>query len=267
MSEFGLPPERSRLEVLGVSVDALSLDEINEHLVRLVERRECAIIAHHNLHSIYIFHHDRRMREFFSQADVTHIDGMAVVWLARLLGHRAGRAHRVTYADWMASLIAEAERQHWRLFYLGSDRWVGERAAAQLRRCHPALQIATHHGYFDASPGSSENAAVLAYIRRHAPHVILVGMGMPRQEHWILDNIDEMDAAVILPCGAAMDYIAGTTPTPPRWAGALGLEWLFRLAAEPRRLWPRYLLEPWFILRILLTSLLRKAFPVRSRAP
>jgi N-acetylglucosaminyldiphosphoundecaprenol N-acetyl-beta-D-mannosaminyltransferase len=72
-------------------------------------------------------------------------------------------------------------------------------------------------------------------------------MGMPRQEHWIVDHLDKLSVNVILNGGAALDYFAGVIPTPPRWAGRLGLEWLFRLMAEPRRLWFRYLVEPWFI--------------------
>ena len=76
----------------------------------------------------------------------------------------------------------------------------------------------------------------------------MVGMGMPLQEHWIAENYDKLGNAVILPCGAAIDYFAGAIPTPPRWAGRLGLEWLYRLLAEPTRLWKRYLIEPWFLL-------------------
>jgi N-acetylglucosaminyldiphosphoundecaprenol N-acetyl-beta-D-mannosaminyltransferase len=79
----------------------------------------------------------------------------------------------------------------------------------------------------------------------------MVGMGMPRQEHWIVDNFELLGPVVVLPCGAAIDYVAGEIPTPPRWAGRCGLEWLYRLAAEPGRLWKRYLIEPWFVLLLM----------------
>jgi N-acetylglucosaminyldiphosphoundecaprenol N-acetyl-beta-D-mannosaminyltransferase len=78
---------------------------------------------------------------------------------------------------------------------------------------------------------------------------------MPRQEHWIADNLDDLAANAILTAGAAMDYVAGVVPTPPRWMGSAGLEWIFRLFHEPRRLWRRYLVEPWFVLRLFAAEL------------
>jgi N-acetylglucosaminyldiphosphoundecaprenol N-acetyl-beta-D-mannosaminyltransferase len=79
---------------------------------------------------------------------------------------------------------------------------------------------------------------------------------MPRQEHWILDNLEQIQTNTILTSGACIDYVAGAVPTPPRWMGKLGLEWLYRLFSEPGRLWKRYLLEPWFVVRLLLQEIL-----------
>jgi N-acetylglucosaminyldiphosphoundecaprenol N-acetyl-beta-D-mannosaminyltransferase len=89
---------------------------------------------------------------------------------------------------------------------------------------------------------------MVATINTYKPHILLVGMGMPRQEHWIIDAFDRLDVNVVLSCGACLDYIAGVLPVAPRWMGRTGLEWLHRLASEPSRLWKRYLIEPWPIL-------------------
>jgi N-acetylglucosaminyldiphosphoundecaprenol N-acetyl-beta-D-mannosaminyltransferase len=83
----------------------------------------------------------------------------------------------------------------------------------------------------------------------------MVGMGMPRQELWIEANLNAIQANIILATGAVLDYVAGVIPTPPRWSGPLGLEWAFRLAAEPRRLASRYLIEPWTLVPIVLRNL------------
>ena len=88
---------------------------------------------------------------------------------------------------------------------------------------------------------------MLAQIRDYAPDVLMVGMGMPRQEIWIEENLKDIFATAIFCCGGLMDLVAGEIPTPPRWLGPLGLEWLFRLFSQPVRTWRRYLLEPWFI--------------------
>lgn len=240
--------------MLGISVNPLSIPQLNSLIAEAVAGKHRWIIAHHNLHSIYLYHHDLKMPAFYAKADYTHVDGMALIFLGKLLGLPLKREHRVTYADWTHPLIADAAQQGWRVFYLGSKPQVAEQGARILQQRFPNLQITTAHGYFDAHPDSQENQAVLAAINAYQPHVLMVGMSMPRQEHWILDNLDRISANVILPSGAAIDYIAGVVPTPPRWAGRWGLEWLFRLIAEPRRLWQRYLVEPWFLLRWFLAD-------------
>ncbi|MEL7354850.1 MAG: WecB/TagA/CpsF family glycosyltransferase, partial [Cyanobacteria bacterium J06560_5] len=200
------------------------------------------------------------MQEFYDRADYIHVDGMAMVLLGKLLGLPLERKHRVTYADWVYKIMEEAACNQWRVFYLGSRPGIAEKGAAVLRNRYPNLQIRTTHGYFDAAVNSSDNISVVNTINAYRPHILFVGMSMPRQEHWILDNVEQLKVNVLLPSGAAIDYVAGCVPTPPRWAGRWGLEWLFRLAAEPKRLWQRYLFEPWFLLKVFLISAVKRRF-------
>jgi N-acetylglucosaminyldiphosphoundecaprenol N-acetyl-beta-D-mannosaminyltransferase len=232
--------------ILGTKVNALSMPQLNALVSESIQNNQRCVIANHNLHSIYLYHHDARMRQFYAKADYTHVDGMILVLIGKLFRLPLQRQHRVTYADWTPDLMLEAARNQWRVFYLGSKPGVAQRGAEVLQQQFPGLQIAIAHGYFDAN--SNENQQILDRIRTYKPHVLMVGMSMPRQEHWILNNLDKIEANAILPAGAAIDYIAGAVPTPPRWAGRLGLEWLFRLLAEPQRLWQRYLVEPWYLL-------------------
>ena len=109
--------------------------------------------------------------------------------------------------------------------------------------------------------GKDNRRRCLAEIRDYDPDILLVGMGMPRQETWILENQKDIAAHAIFTSGALMDYVAGETPAPPRWLGPLGLEWLYRLLSEPGRLWRRYLLEPWLILFYMASRYLRKGHP------
>jgi N-acetylglucosaminyldiphosphoundecaprenol N-acetyl-beta-D-mannosaminyltransferase len=187
---------------------------------------------------------------------------MPLIALARLYGHRLRRGQRVTYIDWTGPLMQAAAQLGWRVLYLGSKPGVAERGASILRRRYHGLQIETINGYFDADPDSADNDRVLKSIEDYRPQLLMVGMGMPRQEYWIQDNFGRISANVILPSGAAIDYVADAVPTPPRWAGQLGLEWAFRLATEPGRLWRRYLLEPWFVLRVVANDLLRRRFKI-----
>jgi N-acetylglucosaminyldiphosphoundecaprenol N-acetyl-beta-D-mannosaminyltransferase len=239
--------DMKRTAVLGVEVDALSMTDLNTIVAEAIEHRRRVVVANHNLHSIYLYHHDAKMRAFYATADHIYVDGMPIVVFGRLLGKPLGREHRVTLADWMGPLAGEAAEHGWRVFCLGCRPGVAERGASVLRRSYPGLQIETAHGYFDPDPASPEDQAVLAKIEAWHPHVLITGMGMPRQEHWIVDHLEKLQVNVIVNGGAILDYFAGAIPTPPRWAGRTGLEWFFRLIAEPRRLWFRYLVEPWFI--------------------
>lgn len=214
------------------------------------------MIANHNLHSIYLARRDPQMRAYYAAARAAHIDGMALVVWGRLLGYPLRREQRVTYIDWIRPLMAAAARHDWRVFHVGGRPGVGERAAETLRREVPGLQLRTHHGYFD--PQVDEIERLLSEIADERPNLLLVGMGMPRQERWVVENLGRLQANVILTCGACFDYLAGVVPTPPRWVAGLGLEWLYRLLSEPRRLWRRYLLEPWALLPAMIEDLRRR---------
>jgi N-acetylglucosaminyldiphosphoundecaprenol N-acetyl-beta-D-mannosaminyltransferase len=145
-------------------------------------------------------------------------------------------------------------------YAVGSKPGVAERGANMFRRQFAGLQISTSHGYFEAKSGSFENRRKLELINNYQPNILFVGMGSPRQERWIVDNLEHIKANVVIAVGKCMDYHAGETPTAPRWMGPLLLEWLFRLLSEPRRLWKRYLLEPWFLLAWMLREWIKRLF-------
>jgi N-acetylglucosaminyldiphosphoundecaprenol N-acetyl-beta-D-mannosaminyltransferase len=242
-------------DVLGCTVHAVTASDLTDLIERAVESGEPSIIANHNLHSLYLYQRDSKVREFFAKAKWIHADGMGIVLLGRALGARLKRSERVTYVDWFPLLLERAADRQWKLFYLGSKPGVADKGANILRERFPGLRINVAHGYFD--PAKEENESVLEEIRAFSPDVLMIGMGMPRQEHWIVNNLSHLGSAVLLPCGAAIDYVTGEIPTPPRWAGRWGLEWLYRLVAEPGRLWKRYLVEPWFLLLLIGTRWIR----------
>ena len=252
---------------LGVTLQPRSMPEMNKLVERGIRERQRWIIANHNLHSVYLFHRYPRLREFYSDVNWTYLDGMPLVALGRLYGYPLQRKQRVTHADWMGPLMELAAGRGWRVFNLGSPRQVAEKGAAQLRKLYPALQIEVSDGYFDARRDSDENEALIARINAYRPDLLMVGMGMPRQEFWTQENFVRLKAHVILSSnGAAFEYVAGAVPTPPRWAGRIGLEWIFRLVNEPRRLFARYLIEPWYILLLLLQDYPRNRHGVKMRA-
>jgi N-acetylglucosaminyldiphosphoundecaprenol N-acetyl-beta-D-mannosaminyltransferase len=251
---------------LGLTLQPKSMPEMNELVEQGIRERQKWIIANHNLHSVYLLHKHPRLRDFYANVHWTYLDGMPLVALGRLYGYALQRDQRVTNADWTRPLMELAADRGWRVFNVGSARQVAEKGAEVLRKLYPALQIEVSDGYFDARPGSAENEALVQRINAYKPHLLMVGMGMPRQEFWTQENYARLDAQVILSSnGAALDYIAGAVPTPPRWAGRIGVEWIFRLVNEPRRLFSRYLIEPWYLLFLLLQDYPRNRQGVKQR--
>ena len=247
-------PEET-VTLLGEPVDLVRPEEVMHHVERWVRAGRKSIVANHNLHSLYLIRRDPGLRRFYQRADLTQLDSTPLVWFARLLGLSSRPFHRCTYLDWRDHFWSLANREGWRVMYVGGAPGVAERAAQRLDARAPGATIAFHHGYFDANPGSADNARVVAAVNAFQPNILFVGMGMPRQEAWIADNIANLPCAVILSVGAAFDYEAGVQKAAPRWMGRIGLEWLFRLVVDPKRLFTRYCVEPWSLLGPALADL------------
>jgi N-acetylglucosaminyldiphosphoundecaprenol N-acetyl-beta-D-mannosaminyltransferase len=244
-------PPVERLSFLGVHIDLLTQKTILDLVSDCISAQRKIVIAHHNLHSLCLHRSsssDVSIRRFYEGADYTVADGMSMVVLGRMLGHRINPRHRIAYNDWLPRMLPVAVRSRWRIFYLGSTVAVAAKGKEVLRTKFPGLQLNVHHGHFDAQRHSKENARVVAEISRYRPHILFVGMGVPRQEFWIEENFQDLPVNVILPSGATLDYVAGAKRMAPRWMGKLCLEWTFRLVTEPRRLASRYLVEPWGLL-------------------
>ena len=180
---------------------------------------------------------------------------MSVVWALHLL--TGTRIQRVAGIDFMEALVARAAAEGRRVYFLGAKPEVLGKAVDVLEQRHPTLQVAgSHHGYFSRE----EEPDLVNEIRRSRPDIVFVGMGTPAKELWIDRHFQELDA-VCMGVGGSFDVVAGVVKRAPRWVQRAGLEWLYRLLQEPRRLWRRYLItttifigrvaKEWFRRRIL----------------
>jgi N-acetylglucosaminyldiphosphoundecaprenol N-acetyl-beta-D-mannosaminyltransferase len=251
------------VEAFGFRVHPGTIEDYLDFTGSAVAARSKVSLFDHNLHSLYLYFRDAELRRLYDEATVM-IDGMPLVLLLRLAGYPARRRHRITWADYIWPLLTRAEASGWRVFYLGSAEDTLERALAVIRARLPRLAISGHHGYFDAAPDSTDNARIIRAINAFKTDLCIVGMGTPRQQHWIGSHRAAVEAPVAVFCGACMEFVAGTAPTPPRWAGRLGLEWCFRLAADPQRFARRYLVEPWALSAILISNFVRRRRPQRG---
>jgi N-acetylglucosaminyldiphosphoundecaprenol N-acetyl-beta-D-mannosaminyltransferase len=237
-----------RVQVLGGSMDLVRPEEVFHFVAGKIAARESAVVANHNLHSLYLIRKDEKIAEFFRTSDLIEVDSVPLIFWARIVGRASRRFHRCTYLDWRDAFWQRAIQENWKVFFVGGAPGVGEKATARIQADWPNARIRTHHGYFDVTPGSAENEAVVDAIKDYRPDIVLVGMGMPRQEVWVLENQAKLGPCVTFTVGGAFDYEAGVQRPSPRWMGQVGMEWLFRLVVDPQRLFTRYCVEPWHLM-------------------
>lgn len=249
---------KGRVKIGRISIDPLTKAELLEAIAATVESGESNyIIGNHNLHSLYLFQKNAAMRRFYSQNFYTHVDGMSLIALARVFGIPLKRTQRTAYLDWFEDFLRMAEQNSWRIYFLGGKPEVANGVPEHFRAAYPRLQIRSHHGYDAFKPETT----VYEEIKEFAPHVLLVGMGMPLQEEWILNSLGRIHTNLILTCGAVMDYYIGAQKPAPRWIGQTGLEWLYRLAHSPKRFFFRYVIEPLMLMpQILREIAARRAY-------
>jgi N-acetylglucosaminyldiphosphoundecaprenol N-acetyl-beta-D-mannosaminyltransferase len=221
-----------RVDLLGVGVDGVPRADLLDVVAALL-RRGRATVAYANVHVVNVAHGDAPLRAFLAAADLVYCDGGGVVLGARLLGEHL--PDRMTGADWIWDLAARAEREGWRLYWMGGEPGVTSAAAARLQERHPALVVGTDHGFHP------DAAAVVARMNAFAPDIVLVGMGTPLQERWVAAHRGAIAAPVVWVTGATADFVSGKVSRGPAWLHDRQ-EWLARLLVDPRRLWRRYLL-------------------------
>ena len=236
-----------RVNVLGVGVDPLTVGDLQAEVGRLVRARKRGLVLNANAHCLNLCYEDSKLRDFLNGAEVVFCDGAGVMLAARILGRRI--PVRITCADWAWQLADFAEAQNFSLYFLGARPGVAQAAASKLKQRYPGLNVVgAHHGYFDRS----ENEVVVQKINAAAPDILLVGLGMPLQEYWLMENRHRLDASVALTGGAVFDYVSGRLRRGPRLLVSSGFEWLARLLIDPRRLWRRYVVgNPLFFLRVV----------------
>lgn len=231
---------RPRFDVLGVRVDATQIPGMIEDMKRWIEERSgCHAIAVTGMHGVMEAQHDRKFKDMLNSADAVVPDGMPLVWLGRLRGLALPR--RVYGPELMITFCKQTAKEGYRHFFYGGAPGVAARLARIFQIECAGLQVAGSYSPPFRTLTPQEDKSIVAKINGAAPDVVWVGLGTPKQEVWMLEHRDKLKAPVVVSVGAAFDIHAGTKAQAPPWMREHGLEWLYRLAQEPNRLWRRYL--------------------------
>jgi len=246
--------------LLGTRFHKLKVNELIDYTVKAAKLQRKITIGHVNIRAINFAYELPWYQEFLNKSDLVFCDGFGVLLGAKLCGCSVNSSHRMTCPDYIEDLALACERENVSLFLLAGEPGTVDKAITKLTAVAPNLKVKGHHGYFNKS--GEENESVIQQINEFKPDVLYIGFGMPLQEHWILNNLDRVEAKVFLPLGACLDFYTDTIYRGPRWMTNCGLEWLTRLFTEPQRLWERYVVgNPLFFYRVLqqwLIKLLKK---------
>jgi N-acetylglucosaminyldiphosphoundecaprenol N-acetyl-beta-D-mannosaminyltransferase len=226
--------------VLGVPLALTDYAGTLDWMDAAIDSRHRGYVCVAATHTVVACQDDADLRSAVLRADFTVPDGQPLVWALNALGH--GLTDRV-YGPTLMDLACERAARTGRRFYLYGGRNQGAlvELTRSLRLRHPGLKIVGGHVPPFRALSAEEEDAVVADINRAAPDVVWVGIGVPKQEKWMARMRERLDAPVLVGVGAAFDFHAGLIPQAPDWMQRAGLEWAFRLAQEPRRLWRRYL--------------------------
>ncbi|MBH0203990.1 MAG: WecB/TagA/CpsF family glycosyltransferase [Nitrospira sp.] len=224
--------------VLGSFIDAVLWQEAIDTLLGWAKERQSSYVCICNVHVVVTAKQDPKFRQVVNEADMTTPDGMPLAWVLRWIGFQ--RQERINGPDLMWRLCEQAAKKGLSIFLYGSSDETLGRLTDNLKTAFPRLVIAGVCSPPFRPLSDEEDREMIDRINRSGAHLVFVGLGCPKQEFWMAAHRGKI-RAVMIGVGAAFDYHAGTVKRAPLWMQRSGLEWLFRLMSEPKRLWKRYL--------------------------
>jgi len=226
--------------VLGIPIAMTDYDGAMDVMDAMVRRRQRGYVCAAAVHSVMTAKDDSLMRRALTEATITVPDGMPIVWAANHLGEEL--PNRVYGPELMSRHLARSAARGDRIWlYGGRDQGALVQLALELRRKHPGVHIVGGFSPPFHEPTEAEDEALVERINAERPDVLWVGIGVPKQEKWMLRMRERLEVPVMCAVGAAFDFHARRVSQAPRWMQECGLEWTYRIAQEPRRLLPRYL--------------------------
>jgi N-acetylglucosaminyldiphosphoundecaprenol N-acetyl-beta-D-mannosaminyltransferase len=214
-----------------------------------IERGQRRYVCVANVHSVMEAYRDPHLRRVMNQSGLTTPDGMPLVWLLEHAGHRP--VSRVYGPDLLLELCGRSPATGHRHFFLGGAEGVADTMADRLSARFPGLHVAGTLSPPFRPLTAEEDETLVRTVNEAAPDIVWVGLGAPKQEHWMAAHHDRLSASALIGVGAAFDFHAGAVRQAPPALQRTGLEWAYRLAKEPRRLWHRYLVyNPWFVILV-----------------
>lgn len=236
------------IDFLGIKIDNMTATEILNHVDNCIAKRKPCQIVGVNVDQAIRVVEDKYFRKIFEEAEIVFTDGKPIIWMAKWL--KRPIVEKVSGPDLMLLLCERAAQKNHKIFLLGCAEGVATNAARNLERMYPGLKcVGTYSPPFGFEKNPFEVNKIIAILKESGADQLFVGMGSPKQDVFIYENMDKYQIPVSYSMGAAIDFIGGSVKRAPKWMSDCGLEWFYRMAQDPKRLLKRYLIEDRRILR------------------
>jgi N-acetylglucosaminyldiphosphoundecaprenol N-acetyl-beta-D-mannosaminyltransferase len=234
--------KNKRIELFGIEIDNITFDEAIDRIVESIENKEKNFICTPNVDHIIKLQSDSLFRLIYSNAGLVLNDSKVLFFLSKIL--KTPLVDKISGSELLPALCRVASEKGYSLFFLGGREESAKISAQKYKENYPSIKIAgTYSPPFGFKKNKKENIKILKLISDASPDILFVGLGAPKQEKWIYDNLDKINARVSIGIGAAFEFASGKVGRAPRWISNCGMEWFWRLIKEPRRLWKRYLVD------------------------
>lgn len=248
----------ARINFLNTYIDSLTMQEAVDEAEKLIERSGSSYIVTPNLDHIVILENDREFTEVYSNADLILADGKPLIWISKLLKNPI--KEKISGSDFFPHLCNMCAKKGYSIFILGAAEGVADKAAESLCVKFKGLQIVgTYSPPFGFEKDEEEITKIKNFIKRTSPDVLAVSLGSPKGEKFIYNHLKEYDIPLSISIGATIDFEAGNVKRAPKWMANNGLEWLFRITQDPKRLIKRYWNDAIKIVPIVRKYIKRKA--------
>lgn len=226
-----------RIAMLNTYVDALTMEETIDKVKSFIKAKKCVQHVVINASKVNIIQQDEQLRNIVNSCPLINADGQSILWAAKKLGYNI--PERVTGIDLFQNLVKVSAEEEYKVYFFGATQEVVEKVVDIYRERYPKLNIVGYrNGYFQ----ENESEQIAKDIKESGADILFVAFSSPKKEYWINKYIDVMQVPFCMGVGGSFDVVAGLTKRAPKWMQQCGLEWFYRFAQEPKRMWKRYII-------------------------
>lgn len=241
----------ARMQFMNTEIDNITMEEALKAIEKLIGQNKNAYVVTPNVDHIVKLETDAEFQQVYKNADLILVDGKPLLWFAKW--YKTPIVEKISGSDLFPKVCEMAAKKKYTMFFLGAAEGVAAKAAENLKRKYSGLQVVgTYSPPLGFEKSQDEVTKIIRVVNEAAPDILIVGLGAPKQEKFVFKYREKLQVPISLGLGASIDFEAGNVKRAPKWMSNVGLEWLYRLIKEPRRMFKRYIVDDMKIFKLAL---------------